>query len=154
MVDPMSSRWLPDAKVTTGGLPASMPEHRGKSWYHGTSCGAGSHDVQLYHDAAEATTWGLELSIENCGGVNAVVSWIELWSNAGSSTVEKYDPPRGMPASPAGCRLIAVDDCGKEDRQPDMQQSQNWTYSLSELPETICSQTDPARTMGYHWPVG
>ncbi len=54
-----------------------------------------------------------------------------------------------MTDAPQGYYLIAVDDCGAEGRQPHLLTGQNWPYSPTEVPLSVCDENDPARTMSY-----
>ena len=109
----------------------------------------GTYQAKLYHDDPASKTVGLDVKVQNCGGVNAVLSWIELWSTEKPTNNLDYRQPRGMKDAPKGYHLVAVDDCGVEGHQPHLISAQNWRYSPTEVPLSVCEETDPARTMSY-----
>ncbi len=109
----------------------------------------GTYHTKLYHDGPASRKVGLDVSVQNCGGVNGVLSWIELWSTEKPTNSLDYKRPKGMTDAPQGYYLIAVDDCGAEGRQPHLLSGQSWRYSPTEVPLSVCDENDPARTMSY-----
>ena len=109
----------------------------------------GTYQARLFHDAPAASTIGFDVSVRNCGGVNAVLGWIELWSTEESSTKLDYQKPKCMVDPPQGYHLVAVDDCGVHDHQPNLVSGQDWRYSATEVPLSACEEGDPARTVSY-----
>ncbi len=109
----------------------------------------GTYRAQLYHDAPARTTVGCDVSVQNHGGVNAVLSWIELWSTKSPANSLDYQKPNGMSDAPEGYHLVAVDDCGLQGRQRDLVSGQNWTYSAGEIPFAACDEHDAARTVNF-----
>ncbi len=108
-----------------------------------------TYKAKLYHDAPASSTVGFEVSVQNCGGVNAVLCWIELWSTEKPAKSLNYKRPKGMADVPQGYHLVAVDDCGDEGHQPDLMSGQHWRYSATEVPLVVCDENDPARTISY-----
>ncbi|MHB0960027.1 MAG: glycoside hydrolase family 97 protein [Pirellulaceae bacterium] len=148
------------------GLPgefAVLARRRGQDWWLvGINAGTprdvsipldflatGTYKAKLYHDAPVSSTVGFDVCVQNCGGVNAVLCSIELWSTERPTTCLDYQKPKGMTDAPQGFYLIAVDDCGAEGRQPHLISGQNWRYSPTEIPFSVCDENDPARTMSF-----
>jgi len=111
--------------------------------------------LQSYHPAYEVDYFrqsagsevGLELQFRRVGGVNAVVSAIELWST------EKPDRPpqtRGALNSPPGYHLVAYENCGAAGRPSRCVAGASFTYNGEHVPYTLVAAADPARTVGYH----
>jgi len=42
-----------------------------------------------------------------------------------------------------------VDDCGLPGKQPHLVSGQDWKYSATEVPTSVCGENDPARTISY-----
>jgi alpha-glucosidase len=108
----------------------------------------GLYKARLYHDGPAIPTNGFDVKVQNCGGVNAVLCWIELWSTERLASSLDSQRPKGMMETPKGYHLVAVDDCGVEDKQPHRISGQNWRYG-TEVPLAVCDETDPARTISY-----
>ncbi len=109
----------------------------------------GTYDARLYHDAREEQPVGLDVKVQNCGGVNAALSWIELWSSEKPANRLDYQRPKDMMDAPDGYYLIAVDDCGAEGCQPHLRSGLNWRYTPAEVPLAVCDEHDPARTISF-----
>ena len=109
----------------------------------------GSYTVKLYHDAPAVGTVGFDVRVQNCGGVNAVLSWIELWSTEKPTRSLDYRKPKGMPDAPKGYHLVAADDCGVHGGESHLLSGSRWKYSAAEVPISVCDDHDPARTINY-----
>jgi alpha-glucosidase len=109
----------------------------------------GSYRVKLYRDAPARSTLGLDVSVLNCGGVNAALGWIELWSTAKPAESPAYHKPAAMPDPPKSYHLVAADDCGVPERQPHRLTGLDWKYSLAEIPAAAVPENDPARTISF-----
>lgn len=110
---------------------------------------AGTYKAKLYHDGPAGSTNGFDVSVRNCGGVNAVLCWIELWSTEKPTTNLEYQKPKNMADAPQGYHLVAVDDCGLQGHQSELISGQTWRYSPTEVPVAACEESDPARTISY-----
>ena len=109
----------------------------------------GSYKAKLYHDAPASGTLGFDVRVQNCGGVNAVLSWIELWSTEKPAKSLDYRKPKGMSDAPKGYHLVAADDCGVQGSEPHLVSGSRWKYSAAEVPISVCDDHDPARTINY-----
>ena len=109
----------------------------------------GSYRVKLFRDGPSRSTRGFDVAVVNCGGVNAALAWIELWSSVKPAESLAYKKPAAMPAPPAGYHLAAADDCGAPGRQPHRLAGLDWKYSLAEIPAAAVPEDDPARTISY-----
>lgn len=109
----------------------------------------GTYKAKFYHDAPASKTVGFDVKAQNCGGVNAVLSWVELWSTEKPAETLDYPKPKGMTDVAKGYHLVALDDCGAPGRQPHLISGQNWRYSTTEVPLSVCDENDPARTISY-----
>lgn len=110
---------------------------------------AGTYQAKLYHDAPARAIHTLEVKVQNCGGVNAVLSRIELWSTEKPVNSPDIMRPNGTREAPKGYHLVAVDDCGVLGKKTHLIAGQNWTYNTTQVPTSVCPENDPARTISY-----
>ncbi len=92
---------------------------------------------------------GLELRLECAGGVNAVVSKIELFSTEKPPKPVERIAARDDLDPPAGYHLVVCDNCGVSGAEPHCVVGRPFTYDGGHVPLDAVPAGDPARTVSY-----
>lgn len=111
----------------------------------------GIYATALFKDQDAESASGLEFVITNNGGINAVVSWIELWSTAKPAVEVPWQRPAAMDAAPAGFYLVAADNCGTAAGAKHLLKAtgDNYTWGPNDVPLDVLPTDDPARSLHF-----
>ena len=92
---------------------------------------------------------GLDVRVQRVGGVNAVVSKIELWSTEKPPLPVHRIKAHNDPGPPAGYYLVATDNCDGQGFESRCAAGTRYTLDDEKVPLAVVPAKDPARTATY-----
>lgn len=110
---------------------------------------SGKYETKLYRDETAESSHGFDVTLKNDKGINAVISWIELWSDVKPAEQLAYSQPGSMDPAPEGYFLIACDNCGTPEGAAHLVKTsgQDYTWRESDIPTSTLIAADPGRTL-------